>query len=137
MAYVVNVPILNLGENAVFQQGELVDLPSGIAAKLISKAYIKFEPTAAQKIKSYVEKPVEKLIPDLNAEKTIKFVSTIISIETLEKMLAEEEADKNRKTVLEAIKNRVAELDEAETPEEGAESGINVSFNPEDVISGG
>jgi len=82
------------------------------------------------------ETPPSKLIPDGNVDKVNAYVSTIEDIDLLQKMAAEEESDKNRKTVLEAIYKRAQELADDDDEPDGKES-LDIKFDPNDVMQNG
>jgi len=60
-------------------------------------------------------------ITDLNAEEAIETVEDTFSLELLEEFKADEQASKNRKTVVDAIEAQIKEL--TENPEGGQEGG--------------
>lgn len=73
-----------------------------------------------------------KLIPDGNVETVQRYISSINNIDLLEKIAIEEETNKNRKTVLDAITKRAQELAESDDGLDLDNSGLG--FNPEDAI---
>jgi len=61
-------------------------------------------------------------ITDLNADEAIDMVADTFSLDLLNEFKADEQADKNRKTVLEAVDTQIKELTEApEGDQEGGE----------------
>ncbi len=74
----------------------------------------------------------QKLIPDGNVETVQRYIAGINDIDVLEKIAIEEETNKNRKTVLDAISKRAQELvtDDNDSDDEA----LGFHFNPEDVI---
>ncbi len=135
MAYIVNVPKLRLGEKEIFAAGDRIDLSSKLAAKLLKKAYIRFD-QETKKIVNTLSVHADKLIPDGNVEKTLEFISGIDDVELLKRVTLEEENGKNRKSVLVAVEEKIQELiEEDNDPEADGEPGIN--FNPEEVIDNG
>ncbi len=52
-------------------------------------------------------------ITDLNADEAIDMVADTFSLDLLNEFKADEQADKNRKTVLEAVDTQIKELTEA------------------------
>lgn len=139
MAYVVDVAKLNMG-GKVFATGDRIDLSSKQAAKLLAKAYIRFD-NLPQKVVQVVSQPdarkaAAKLIPEgKSVEDLKKLIKSIEDIDTLEKMIEEEKQGLNRKTLIEAIEKKIDDLNES-SDDEGNED-LNLNMDPDEVINNG
>lgn len=100
---------------------------SGLSAKeeasLVSSGIAEYDFMEPQKGKQ-ADKP-EKLIPEGNVDSVAKYIATIEDVELLKNILAEETADKKRKTVFEAISKRGAELSKEDDPDNGKDKDPN------------
>lgn len=153
MGYIVNVPELRLSAERVYKKGDSVELSSDLAASLLKKAYIRFgnaEPikfqftgesfSAGDKPPAFNAKaaeppatpePPNKFIPEGNVDEVKQVIDTIEDISLLDEMLTEEKNDKKRKTLMDAIQKKMAELnklqEELRKQEEDQQKGTNES----------
>lgn len=140
--YIVDAAEIDFGDGNIFKHGEPVSLSDEQASRLFSKGYIRLALQAIKKViqpdQTFLNPEQETVsITEMNALDAIAKVKATTDSEVLQKLLDEELDNKKRKTVIEAIKEKLNKVDLEEDPEEdpaGNPESLKLELNAEDTF---